>query len=574
MGLPDGTVLDRWDPFDRPLNELFEPLRLRTLIRILVVVDGRLDLSEKGGIGFGVGRVIRLLRESTAGCNRFEVDTARRETKAEFEEIVDYYGTVGDPTYWGFRFDQIATGPLTRPEPLINKYDEIWCFGWNPGNLPGEPDTRIIEPAALPLTDDELRALTEWMNTRQGGLLAMGDHDFIGASMCHLIPRIRSMRRWTNTQGVPPRGGDASQPDGHLRHDTNQPFTSEQIAGTAVIPFTVEEDSKPQPIEVVPMFKSLPPPIPLFSRPHPILCHPKLGVINILPDHPHEGWPFDNDEIDLTAPLNIVGMAGDEYPTVSGIQPRPTVIAYGKTVPDPPFIHEKGACDAKRYPMISVYDGRRAGVGRVVTDATWHHWFDLNIAGFEEAGGKEWALISRYYLNVALWLAPVSPIRVCLAIDVVASHFFYPGIEEYSRQTSSFALGHTLRSMLLGKWGPCWLTSWVFELVREADAEFSAWFEKHLSWNDGRRTGHSPPCFSCPRVEIIEQLILGGMVRASYDVLDSLRDKSGTKSSARAPIDPEAVDAVISRGVAIGINECYKMLEISSKEVSSLLSKK
>jgi hypothetical protein len=54
-------------------------------------------------------------------------------------------------------------------------------------------------------------------------------------------------------------------------------------------------------------------------------------------------------------------------------------------------------------------------VGRVATHSTWHHWFDQNIDEIEAKGGENWAKISRYFLNVATWLAPPMPVTFCLA---------------------------------------------------------------------------------------------------------------------------------------------------------------
>jgi len=170
------------DVYIKAISDLSKVFRLRTTIKILVVVDGGISLTEAPS-GFGAGRIVRLLRESTIGCTRFEVDTARREND-----------NAGAPNYSDFRFDQMENGT-----PVINKYHEVWCFGFNPDNNAG-PDTNITQPGALPTSDNELKVLTQWMNDRRGGLLAMGDHDYLGASMCHRIPRIRSMRRWTNAQ--------------------------------------------------------------------------------------------------------------------------------------------------------------------------------------------------------------------------------------------------------------------------------------------------------------------------------------------------------------------------------------
>jgi hypothetical protein len=82
------------DVYIKAVSELSRRFHLQTAIKILVVVDGGISLTEDA-LGFGVARVVRLLRESSIGCTRFEVDTARRD------------GDGGGPTYPNFRFDQV-----------------------------------------------------------------------------------------------------------------------------------------------------------------------------------------------------------------------------------------------------------------------------------------------------------------------------------------------------------------------------------------------------------------------------------------------------------------------------------
>lgn len=295
------------DVYVKTIGDLHKRFHLHTTIKILVVVDGSISLTEAPS-GFGVGRVVRLLRESHIGCTHFSVDLARRNSAVP---STNNSPAPDQPRYNGFRFDQQETG-----QPILNKYHEVWCFGFNPDNNAG-PDSNITQASALPMNDAELVVLTTWMNDRRGGLLAMGDHDYLGASMCHRMPRIRSMRRWTNAQGVPPIGG-AGNSDTHLRHDTNQPFTAAQLSGTAVIPFSNQEDSKPQSIDWVPWISQQVSIFQIRQRPHPILCHPVHGPIDVMPDHPHEGWCYEDDEIDLTALLGVPTLSGNEYPTVGG----------------------------------------------------------------------------------------------------------------------------------------------------------------------------------------------------------------------------------------------------------------
>ena len=93
-----------------------------------------------------------------------------------------------------------------------------------------------------------------------------------------------------------------------------------------------------------------------------MLCHPKLGPIDVMPDHPHEGLCFTESQIDLAATYAFNGYSGPEYPGSGSGQPRPRVIAWGHTLADPPYSFAKGDTTAKHFPMISVYDGHIADV--------------------------------------------------------------------------------------------------------------------------------------------------------------------------------------------------------------------
>jgi hypothetical protein len=94
---------------------------------------------------------------------------------------------------------------------------------------------------------------------------------------------------------------------------------------------------------------------------------------------------------------------------------------------------------------ISAYDGDAAQVGRIVCDATWHHFVNINLNG---AGGTpdttsaprtgmyiagnptpEYLKIQRYYLNTVRWLAPIGR-RLCWPWIVAAvARFDYEVLE-------------------------------------------------------------------------------------------------------------------------------------------------
>ncbi len=535
--------------------DIAERFHLWTTIRILLVVDSFSISFTEAPSGFGVGRLVRLLRESKVGCLRFRVDLALRDG--------DTPNTVHNPAhneakYTGFRFNQ-----LEDSAPIINNYHEVWCFGFHPGNNGSTNDANITQAGKYPTSDEELAMLTTWMNERQGGLLAMGDHHYLGASMCHRIPRIRSMRRWTNAQSVPPIG-DISDPNTHLRHDTNQPLTPGEISSGDLIDFYHQEDEKPQHIDWVPWMKHRHF-LHVHQRPHPILCHPKHGPIDVLPDHPHEGWCYENHEIDLSGTYAFAGVSGDEYPTVGGNQPAPTVIAHGWTTPNPPFNLAKGSSPKKRFAQISVYDGHAANVGRVATDSTWHHWFDENIYAIEHAADPEnWEKISRYYLNTAVWLAPPSVHDWCVGLSTLESHFSYVGFQEYRRKASAIDLGISLHRFLAHRHGPCWVSHWLLDKIHIVDDDIWAHLKERVFG------GHDPsPCLSCPPFEAIEYAALGGLVKASFSAAEEIEKMMASGKGVR--FDEERYMKQQLEGVRAGLKEFRAAFAASAKYTQRLL---
>jgi hypothetical protein len=384
-----------------------------TELRILFVIDGRINVgsADQGLDAFGLGPALETIRDrSFAWWVRIIVDVATRDgdqyedplyaIRRLLEELADWADwppgdTPIDPLagvrYFGFRFNQADFD--------LDAYDQVWFFGDWPGldfDFDEKDDSGNNLPQYSPLDDAELAIVAEWMD-RGGGVFATGDHGTLGASMCHRIPRVRSMRRWTHAQDVPMKYA--------ARHETLQHYDDPEYPGD-------ESDPYPQPIE--PVYRTLDTwPPSLGSRaPHPLLCAVD-GVITRFPDHMHEGAVFDDDEVVLNAPLEIAGYSGDEYPPVRPVvlaalgsiggvggalaRPRPHVIAYGRTT----NTNEP----SERFPLVAVYDGDPAGIGRVVVDSTWHHWFSLNVVPLRKYNPPVYRRMQAYYRNIALWLA-------------------------------------------------------------------------------------------------------------------------------------------------------------------------
>lgn len=340
--------------------------------RILMVTDGSLNF---GAAGFGLAEFVGII--TSAGHT---VSTAHRN------------GTGPTTIPGNFNF-ATATTPVTTAN-----YDQIWLFGFNTTNLTAPQQTTIAQ-----------------FMENGGGIFATGDHETIGAGMGNNIPRVRRMRNWAT---IP-----MSNPS---RHDTViHPGVD------AIKQFDDQADQFPQ--QIYPVFFSNGGPDNVASTwsVHPVLRHPS-GAVDYLPDHAHES--------ECLAPTPVAGnFAGvEEWPTPTGGGPRiaPQVVA--TSISAGRFITGFGTkppVKPRCFGAISTYDGDAAGVGRIVCDATWHHFVNINLNGSGAipdttgvprtglyVGGMptpEYLKIQRYYLNTVRWLAPVGR-RFCWPF-VVAS---------------------------------------------------------------------------------------------------------------------------------------------------------
>jgi hypothetical protein len=521
------------------LLDALRPIRLFTYVDILIVVDTEIDTTP--GVGFGIGSVIELLRATKVGCMRFRVDIAERSGGTP--AVVASPGAF-QPKYTAFRFDMTDDGV-----PVIDKYEQIWCFGFKPDNF-GQSDANIDQPGAFPATNAELAKLASWMKVRKGGMFATGDHDYLGASMCRRIPRIGTMRRWTNADGVPPIGTAD-------RIDTLRPpsaaFEPGAPGGPADLANTPHQgDTTIQPIEWVPWQRRRVSFLFERVRPHPVLCHPTLGPINVMPDHAHEGLCRDTGTVPLTGTYDFDGAgAQPEYPDAigGGAKPAPMVIAYGSTLGDPPYNFDKGPQPARaRFPMISVYDGHLAGVGRCATDSTWHHWMDVNIGAIKAAGGNDWEKVKRYFINLAVWLNPPGYSTSCLYLTTFASHFGHVGLQEYSPKLGNIELGRALHGHLVALYGPCWVSQVVLEILDILKVRLR---------EDPRFPLPPEPCLSCPPIELIECATLGGMVRASVDEAQQIH-AAAREARTACQLKMKSFDEVMLPGVSASLKELAK----------------
>lgn len=309
---------------------------------------------------------------------------------------------------------------------LIN-FDMMWLIGLDGRN--SQEKTGTSQPG---ISDTEIRAIARYMSAG-GGVFATGDHDSIGAEMSGKIPRVRSMRCWfgENDPASPmPVGFPRNFPviSAGRADTTRRNSTSNYGGDTSFVWFENQSDALPQPIT------------PVSSPAHAILRRGGNDIV-IYPDHMHEGQTLG--EVPSYNYEQVLAFAGEnfpEYPAMAGHREMPEVIAKGTTVTLKSKSVKTGnfvgmgaaaaeASGFKEVNTISVYDGRKVGVGRVVTGSTFHHYVDINLTGDSgvDAAGlllsgpqsekghgfnddpAKFDEIKQVFLNITDWLARPRP---------------------------------------------------------------------------------------------------------------------------------------------------------------------
>lgn len=514
---------------------LFQPCR----VRVLLVTDGSLNY---GIGGFGLRTFVETLLAGSTYYVRYEITLAHRRLRSG-DQMMD-----PDPRIAGritdFRFDDAASFGA-------DLYEQVWLFG--------------IETTPS-IGETEVRKIAEFMEAG-GGLFATGDHAALGKAMGGRIPRVRSMRLWEDTAD-----GRVSM-GGPRRNDTNR------IGPGNTDWFEDQSDDIPQPITPKTYTRRVG--IWEASYPHPLLCGAH-GTIDVMPDHPHEGECIEPPDVDET--LTLDGVAFVEYPpgTAGNPRPLPEVISTSNV----PWGKRSGVKDftvPQTFGGIAAYDGHLASVGRVVTDATWHHFVNINLIGQPGAtpprdqgflasptGAAHLENIKNYYRNIAVWLAPAERIR-CMNRRILWRLIFHDRVIEALATHAEirlaeaplgliFDIGKHARDVLGRSTSLCQDIRLALEILEDfVGAELIAWFDPW--WPDRPPEPDPPPWFN---LEPLLDVAFGG-------ALVALRDEYGD-------IDPDEVDAieesfddVVRRGAEVAISEALRSGRAAADEFSALL---
>jgi len=551
--LLDG-VLERTDLLRREPHKIYpwfvRPCRVRTLL----VTDGGLDF---GGGDFGLSTFVSILLNDTLNFVRFELTLAHLSSDVSDGDVMAGEAGIAR-SIKDFRFDE--------PDHFTPElYDEVWLFGIETSLHRSSYATRDGDHDRYPadrLGDAELAALSAFMNGG-GGLFATGDHGRLGRCLGGSVSRARSMRLWDHTSA----NNDLDQVSmgGPRRNDTNRP-------GDPGTQFDDQSDDIPQTIEpllysawVSPFFKA--------RWPHPVLCGPR-GVIRVLPDHPHEGECVEPG--DLSATYEFDG--SPEYPPATdGSGPiEPEVIATS-SVPAGNTAGTKDATVAHSFGAIGAYDGHRAGVGRVVTDATWHHFVNINLVGeigipetevkgrgflASAAGEAHLEDIKAYYRNIAVWIAPPGR-HVCFRSRltwsllhehrVVEAVFTHPDLSlDKAHVSHLYELGAHARDVLGKRASRCQSRQWILDVIWEEIPELIPEIDP---WYRIREPIPPRPPFVNP--EPLIDIALGGALLALREEFQLPREDVTDILEERAP-------DLIARGATVAIHRGVEALTEAS----------
>lgn len=458
--------------FERPWErELL--YRRRCTLRVLLVTDGYLvapespDRAEQfDGLSFadedfGLTDLIGLLTAPPLPYIGVQVTTGHRTAG-----LSDLRSGFGNPrvarAIKSFRFDDpnhFAPG----------MYDQVWIFGFVRSRRQADGSWSGALPAS------ELAALARFMDGG-GGVFATGDHEDLGCATGGFIPRVRAMRKWFFPDPGP-NGEPVAPPfEGAGRNDTNREGADSGYQ------FDDQSDDLPQPIEPT-LYRAR---AGLFQDhvwPHPLLCAPS-GPIRVLPDHPHESACIE--AIDPGSSFTFAGYEILEFPPANdgGAQPVPEIIATSQVVGGHATSGKSGTTVARTFGAIGAYDGHRAGVGRVVVDATWHHFININLTGASgapigstkslgflasTAGQAALIQIKQYFRNIMQWIAPAEQID-CMrhaGLSLVLSEHrlsevFDPAVTlEKATLFDLVALGRHARDALGRYASPCQSLQWT-----------------------------------------------------------------------------------------------------------------
>jgi hypothetical protein len=372
--MPNDVLDDAPIEASRSLHNL--PTSEKPTIRILLYTDDPQEIVKGPAADLGLGLMINHLEGHPPAFANLSITYEPR------------YTGIGPKA--NNKINLVLDNADAKGEP----FDQVWVFGLHQVNRQsfsmgvggGGPESELDKA--------EISAFERRMDTGLGVLIT-GDHanrqppDIVpldlnstcddprrgdqflglGRALGRCIPRAGELRDW--------EGKPTSQP----RFSFN---TQVVVFGTNVDTQSgFDLDTTPQQL-ILQTFNDKGRPS-LNGQPHPLFFYRQGQAIQLFPDHVHEGA--------VVIPESLSA----RWPKKNNVRPQPRVVAYG--------LDKRNGNLLK---LVGAYDGDFVDVGRIVADSTWHHYFNVNLRGFQHPGAlfSPTDQIGQYYRNLALWLTP------------------------------------------------------------------------------------------------------------------------------------------------------------------------
>jgi len=553
--------------FERTFTETIFLPRCRP--KILIVTDGGLGF---GSGGFDLGRFIEAITTHASVTLQPIVTLAHRGAHPSPVSI----GGVSYPVKTGFVFNT-ATPALTKAN-----YDQLWLFGIN---------------ATGGITDAEVQKIAAFMNAG-GGIFATGDHATLGSAISARLPRIRHMRDWASVpMGLEPL------PTAQRRIDTVV-----NPGSNGLYEFEDQSDNIPQ--RIYPNYAVTGPGAGSWTATiHPLLRMPGAPLsrtagmpsqfsndMDVLPDHPHESECFEISTTSKASALNgtytLAGLNFAEFPTAAsgGGKVGAEIVAFsvsgGRSVLNGDW---KPPVRPRMFGAMAAFDGHKANPlpgqtarpGRIVCDATWHHYVNINLdgsgsgrtglgtgtgAGFVPSANL--LKIYRYYQNILDWVQP-SNRRICWVLYKLVSIRFHPALFEELVDPGELRLPGQVEALGRG----------AIQLLREAEGEDAG---RQLVFDalrtDEKTAGiadHLAAESSEPTPIDEESFVARAIGQALIDLAQALPALDDAKlEKAFGDKGHEALEkkvhASIAAGAAVAIDHQAKTLAIRAKTIEGL----
>ena len=245
----------------------------------------------------------------------------------------------------------------------------------------------------------------------------------------------------------------------------------------------------------------------------------------MLPDHFHEGNCVVPSAASVAAnPAEWPGGTGPEIVATASVLGHSTEGVLGAVTP-------------KSFGVISAYDGHLNDRGRISCDATWHHWFNINLIGFP-AGSSHYDKIRNYYWNTALWLAPRAKQGAMFSAAAFGLPSFGP-FNEYvlQKNLSILDLGLAGVDAIGRRVSQCTATEWLLAQLPRA-------LERQLY----RRPIPPDPDPTYAGLELVREFAMGGVMRQILDVVDPANPR-------REPPTEKDLTQLVQRGMHEGLRE-------------------